>query len=176
MKDLLVKSLVFVCLLILGQGLAGCGWDRLGTYSDQWLYPEGVSSVYVEMFDNRTFRRGIEYELTDAVAKRIEVETPYKIVSDRDKADTVITGQIVSIGEAVLTGERNTGRPLEKEAQVQAIVSWKDMKTGRLLVDSAAVSASASFSNWQGQSFGYASAVASNRLAERIVELMQKSW
>ena len=55
------------------------------------------------MFDNRTFRRGIEYTLSDALAKRIESDTPYKIVSDRDRTDSVSSGQLVVITESILT-------------------------------------------------------------------------
>ncbi len=128
------------------------------------------------MFDNRSFWRGIEYELTDALAKRIEAQTPYKIVSNRDKADSVISGQIIEVRQSVISSERQTGRALEKEVELRAIVSWKDLKTGQLLLDSASVSDSASFSEWQNQSFNYASSLAANNLAERIVELMEKPW
>jgi len=151
--------------------LAGCGG-----YSNESLFPENVSSVYVEMFDNQSFRRGVEYELTDALAKRIEAQTPYKIISDRDLADTVISGQITAISESVLTSERETGRALERGVEVQAVVDWKNLKTGELLIDSKQVAASASFSQWQNQGFGYASALAANKLAGKIVELMEKQW
>jgi len=145
-------------------------------YSNESLFPEEVRSVYVEMFDSRSFRRGVEYELSDALAKRIEAETPYKIISSRDRADTVISGQILSIGESWVSSEREVGRALEKEVEVQAVVNWKNLKTGELLIDNQSVSASASYSEWQNQSFRYASTLAANNLARRIVELMEKEW
>ncbi len=146
-------------------------------YSDETLFPEDVDSVYVEMFDSRSFRRGVEHDwLTDALAKRIEADTPYKIISSRDRADTVISGQIVGIGELVLTSERETGRALEKEVQLRVVVNWKNLKTGELLIDNQSVAASASFSEWQNQGFNYASALAANNLARKIVELMEKEW
>jgi len=97
-----------LCLLT----LAGCAG-----YSNKSLYPKDVATVYVEMFDNQSFRRGIELELTDAMAKRIESQTPYKIISNRDKADTVISGQIMQAKESVLTTERQIGRALEKKCR-----------------------------------------------------------
>ena len=145
-------------------------------YSNESLFPEEVRSVYVEMFDSRSFRRGVEYELSDALAKRIEAETPYKIISSRDRADTVISGQILSIGESWLSSEREVGRALEKEVEVRAVVNWKNLKTGELLIDNQSVSASASYSEWQNQGFRYASTLAANNLARRIVELMEKEW
>ncbi|MHC4757014.1 MAG: hypothetical protein ACYTBP_18005, partial [Planctomycetota bacterium] len=89
--------LVLLCSCALCLGLCGC--SEIAGYSNEPLFPEQVSSVCLKMFDNQTFRRGVEYELSDALAKRIELETPYKIVSDADRADTVISGQIVSMGQ-----------------------------------------------------------------------------
>jgi predicted ABC-type ATPase len=152
--------------------VAGCE----GGYSNASLYPEGVGTVYVEMFNNQSFRRGIEYELTDALAKRIESRTPYKVVTSRDRADTVISGQIVQANESVLTTERQIGRALEKNVELHAVVSWKNLRTGELLIDNKTVSASASYSEWQHESFTYASTLAANSLAERIVELMETGW
>jgi flagellar basal body P-ring protein FlgI len=145
-------------------------------YSNESMFPEDVSSVCLEMFDNQTFRRGVEYELSDALAKRIEVDTPYKIVSDSDRADTVISGQIVSIGEMALSVDRDLGTVLEKEVQLQAVVNWKNLKTGQLMMDQLKVSASASYSEYQQQDFKYASTLAANNLARKIVELMERKW
>lgn len=84
---------------------AGCSG-----YSNKSLYSQDIKSVYVEMFDNTTFQRDLEYDLTDAIAKRIEAETPYKIISDRSRADTVLSGKITAIDTSPLTIERETGR------------------------------------------------------------------
>ena len=162
--------------LIAAVCLCLCGCAEMAGYSSESLFPEDVDSVYVQMFDNRSFRRGVEYELSDALAKRIEAETPYKIISSRDRADTVISGQIVQITESVLSRERQIGRALEKEVQLRAVVSWKNLKTGELLINNKSVNASANYSEWQNQGFGYASTLAANNLARRIVELMEKEW
>jgi hypothetical protein len=145
-------------------------------YSNESLFPKEVGSVYVEMFDNRSLWRGVEYTLTDALAKRIEAETPYKIISSRDRADSVISGQIVSISQFWVSTERESGRALEKEVELQATVNWKNLKTGELLINNQSVSASANYSGWQKQDFLYASNLAANNLARRIVELMEKEW
>jgi hypothetical protein len=148
----------------------------MGGYTDEPLYRSAVATVHVQMFENRSFRRGVEYEVTDALAKRIEAETPYKIVSNRDRADSVISGQLVSIGQSVLSIERETGRALEKEVALRAVVNWKNLKTGNLLIDSRSVIASGSYSEFQSQGFTYGSRLAANNLARRIVELMEEGW
>ena len=159
-------SLMLVYTLL---GLGFCGCAEMSGYSSESLFPEEVSSVCLEMFDNQSFRRGVEDELSEAA-------TPYKIISSKDRADTVISGQIVQVGELVLSVERETGRPLEREVLLRAVVNWKNLKTGELLIDNHTVSASASYSEYQKQDFSYASALAANKLARRIVELMEKEW
>jgi len=145
-------------------------------YSNEPLFPENVNSVCLKMFDNQSFRRGVEYDLSDALAKRIEVETPYKIVSNVDRADTVMSGQITSITEFTLSTDREIGTTLEKEVELRAVVDWKNLKTGDLLIDHQEVRASASYSPYQMQDFKYASSLAANNLARKIVELMERKW
>ena len=53
-----VGSAILVALMLIS---GGCG------YSNQSLYDEKISSVYVEMFDNQSFRRGIERPTTRAI-------------------------------------------------------------------------------------------------------------
>ena len=168
------SGLLMLLCTLLCLAFSGCG--KMSGYSNESLFPENVSSVYVEMFENQTFWRGVEYELTDALAKRIEAETPYKIISSRDRADTVISGQILSIDQFILSVERERGSALEKEVELRATVNWKNLKTGQLLIDSQLVSASASYSPLQEQGFKYASSLAANKLARKIVESMEKKW
>jgi hypothetical protein len=154
--------------------MTGCA--GLGGYSNRTLYPEDVRSVCLEMFDNRSFRRGVEYTLSDALAKRIEAATPYKIVSSKDRADSIMSGQLLSIDESSLTIERELARPLEKELVLTAVVNWKNLNTGQLMINSRTVTATASYSDFQDQDFTYASALAANKLAQKIVELMETNW
>jgi hypothetical protein len=154
--------------------LTGC--DEEGGYSTEPLFSDEISTVYVKMFDNKSFERGIEYELTDALAKRIEADTPYKVVSSIDRADSVISGSIARADRGVLSVERETARPLEKEIALIAMVNWKNLKTGQYLIESKSATASASWSEWQNQGMAYGSSLAANKLAERIVELMETPW
>ena len=165
-----INAVMFLCCA-LSMIVAGCGG-----YCDESLFPDDVGTVYVQMFDNRSFYRGVEYELTDALAKRIESQTPYKVVSKPDLADTVISGQLSDVDQSVISSERQTGRALEKQVHLRAVVNWKNLKTGELLLDSASANSSASFSQWQNQGLNYASSLAANNLAEKIVELMEKQW
>jgi hypothetical protein len=167
-------ALLLAAGALLTSGLTGCAAP--GGYSNQSLYPQDIRSVRLEMFDNRSFRRGVEYTLSDALAKRIEATTPYKIVSSADRADSVMSGQLLSISESSLSTERELARPLEKEVVLTATVNWKNLNTGQLMINSRTVTAAASYSDFQNQDFTYASALAANKLAQNIVELMETTW
>jgi len=170
----LPSATALLCCCLGALGLCGC--DGMAGYSNESLFPQNVESVRLEMFDNQTFRRGVEYELSDALSKRIEADTPYKIVTDADRADTVVSGQIVSIEELALSTDRNIGTVLESEVVLYAVVNWKNLKTGQLMIDHLTVDASASYSAYQMQDFKYASTLAANNLARKIVELMEGGW
>jgi len=167
-------TLYAILSTLLPLALTGCA-EKLG-YSDESLFPGNIKSVRLEMFDNLTFRRGTEYDLSDALAKRIESDTPYKIVTSADRADTVISGRITSIGNLGLSRERELGGILEQELEIVALVDWKNLKTGELLIEHETVRASASYTTLQNQDFQYASALVANKLAAKIVELMETEW
>ena len=166
-KIFLLMMIIFGAAFMLPQG--GCG------YSNSWAYPEQIQTVYVEMFDTSSFRRGYEYRLTDAICKNIESKTPYKIVSDRNVADSVLSGQM-SIGSTVLATDRYSATPIEKETLVSVRVTWKDLKTGNLLVDGQEVYASGSYSSQLGQTFESSANQAVSKAATRVVELMETPW
>ena len=168
------KTLISIIVIFVAAALipvAGCG----GGYQNSWLYPEQVQTVYVEMFDTTSFRRGHEFVLTDAICKRLEAQTPYKIVSDRNIADSVLSGQL-GIQSSVLATDRYSAKPIEQETLVNVRVTWKDLKTGRLLIDGEKVYASNSYSDPLGQTFEYSINRAVNKVAVRVVELMETPW
>ncbi|NLH15368.1 MAG: hypothetical protein GX455_02195 [Phycisphaerae bacterium] len=169
----LILPAVIAAFLICAAG--GCSVGGIQGYTNDWLHPQDVSSVYVEMFDTRSFRRGHEYALTSAICKQIEARTPYKIISNRDTADTILSGEM-TIGQGVLSSERYEGRPLEREVVIKVIFTWKNLKTGEILVNREQVMASGDFTDKLNQDFAYAADVAVHRAAERVVERMEQSW
>jgi len=174
-KFVAIRFWIMVCVMLCGMFafFGGCGEGGFEGYSNSWLVPSDVSTVYVKMFDSTGFRRGHEYTLTDAICKRIEAETPYKIVSNIDSAETVLSGT-VGISAGVIAGERYTGRPVEMEALATVTVSWKNLKTGEVLINNERVSTSSTYSTQLGQDLSYAADVAVNRAAEKVVELMER--
>ena len=80
-------------LLLLGW-LSGCAGYQIGNQS---LYPPDIHTVYVPMFESKSFRRDLGERLTEAVAKEIELKTPFKVVNDPN-ADSVLTGRLCTKG------------------------------------------------------------------------------
>ncbi|HEY8505380.1 MAG TPA: LPS assembly lipoprotein LptE, partial [Gemmataceae bacterium] len=83
---------------------AGCTSDGhfsvLG-YSTKPLYDEDIRTVYVPIFQNRVFQtgpyRGLEFQLTRALIREIEANTPFKVVSDPCRADTELLGTVLTL-------------------------------------------------------------------------------
>lgn len=168
----IINIAILVIVSVLSVFITGCGEG----YSNSWPYPEEVKTVYVEMFDSKSFRRDHEYDLTDAVCKRIESQTPYKIVSDRNVADSLLSGNIENINKTTLTMERKIGRPLENEARILIRVDWKNLQTGEMILQGKEVFSSATYSTYMGQDMEYAADLAVNKAAQKIVESMQNKF
>ena len=146
------------------------------SYRQSGLYNTRIKSVCLKMFDNRTFRRNIEYTLTDAIAKQISSRTPYRIVRKEGLADSVLSGQIVSVMESSISTDRPTGRPLEKAVHLSVVVTWKDLNSGQILIDNETIEMTSTYSDYLNQTFDYATRVATNEMAGRIVEMMEIPW
>ncbi|MEO0587208.1 MAG: LptE family protein [Planctomycetota bacterium] len=108
--------------------LGGCG------YSTQGVFPEEYRTVAVPVFENRTFYRGVELEMTEAVIKAIETRTPYRVVG-RAAADTVVRGSIVEIDQERLSRRRTGATPNQLEVRVRVDLVWEDARRAEAIDD-----------------------------------------
>ncbi len=169
--------------------LSGCAGYQIGNAS---LYRGDVRTVCVPMFESDSFRRNLGERLTEAVVKRIEEVTPYKVVGS-DVADSILGGRIVDgrIGGGRIVSdtkhvlaENRDGEPRHLETGLAVQVSWTDRR-GNLLGPSGnapllpillTVDQSTSFVPEAGQSFETARQLAIERLARQIVAQMEMPW
>ncbi len=147
----------------------GCG------YSSRPPYNTSVSTVAVPIFTNKTFRREWEFRLTEALDKNIESRTPYKL-AEQSKADTVLTGEIVDIREDVLTRQFGVNLPRETQLTIVVDFQWKDLRTGKVLVERKQFNRSATEIPEIGEHVADAEQAAVENLARAIVDQMQKDW
>lgn len=154
----------------------GCGYVVGSPYG-----PE-VRSVYVPTFSSVTFRRGLEYQLTEAVQKQIQMRTPYRLVQEAN-ADTRLTGKIISADKSLL-GETAFDDARELQLNLIVEVTWEDLRTGEILrqqnvplsPDIIRMTAQSEFAPEVGQSLATAERTAVDRLARNIVDMMETPW
>lgn len=171
------RSLVHLLLLVFSVLLAsGCGY-MLGpaTHHD-------VRTIYVPVFKTDSFRRNLDYLLTEAVQKEIKTRSGYRLADAHD-ADTILQGKIVDVRKNVLS-ETRFDDPREVQLMLGAEISWIDRRTGRVLQqrvfpigqELAQHSSQVSFAPEVGQSMATAQSDAVRRLAAQIVDLTEMPW
>jgi len=108
--------------------LSACTGDGHFTflgYTTKPNYDEKYKFVYVPIFKSAAFQsgplRGLEYEVTSAVQKQIELVTPYKVVSYREGAHTELIGTI-TLTPLALTNRNQLNEIREGEQAVQVDV------------------------------------------------------
>ena len=84
---------------------------------------------------SREFRRNIEFDLTEALKKHINADgTPYKL-APREKADSILQVELQEERQAAFAQDFKSRLPREKTVTLSVRVQWKDVHSGRLLVD-----------------------------------------
>lgn len=115
--------LVLACIVI----TSGC-------YQHKPLYKTEYKTVAVPIFENNTFYRNVEFDLTEALIKEIETRTPYKVV-DQSRADTLLTGTITLIEQELINRRADIGVVQQLEIQMYVDFNWKDLSSGKPIID-----------------------------------------
>jgi hypothetical protein len=149
--------------------LMGCG------YTMDRPFRKDIQSVHVPIFQSKEFRRNLEFQLTEALQKRIQLDTPYRI-ADKKHADTELTGEILEVRQATFGNDFNTGLPRETAATFVIAFRWKDLRSGEMLLERPRFIETVTYIRPVGERFFEGSERAVNRLAERIVEEMEDNW
>jgi len=149
----------------------GCG------YQHQALYPDSVRTVAVPIFDNRSFYRDVEREVTEAVIKEIELRTPYKVVAV-DRADSELTGTITQVEQSRLSRGRDGGLVQEGELRIRSNFAWQDRRTGQTLRQRRGLVTIGRYVPARPVSEPYQTAQyqAAQQLAYEIVSVMGAEW
>jgi len=145
------------------------------SYSNQPLYRSTIRTVYVDMFQSKEFRRGIEFQLTEALRKQIDRATPYKN-APREKADSILSGEVLEWREASIARDFITDRPRETAATLAVRYRWQDMRTGKILVDKPTFVTTVQYVRLVGETTYDARDNAANQAARKIVQSMETDW
>ena len=157
--------------------LAAAGWLSGCGYSTQQLFPDRYRSVSVDIFENRTFYRDVEFDLTEAVVKQIEQRTPYAH-RPANVADTVLTGAVTDVRTRQLSRTLTAGLPQEVELIVTIDFEWKDQRTGEVLVGRRGFSGVGRYIPTQPVAEGLevGQQAAAQRLAQDLVSSLRGGW
>jgi len=161
--------------LAAGLCLCGCGYSTERPFRTTSTEGKPLRTVSLDIFQSREFRRGLELQLTEALAKRIEAETPYRL-AHREKADTMLSGEIREIRQTTIGRDFRENRPRETAMTVVMSFQWKDLRTGNILVDRPSFIQTVDYVRPLNEDFYDASQEAMDKLAERIVEQLEGEW
>jgi hypothetical protein len=160
----------------------GCGGYRSGGAADddggyKWsgLYRPDVRTVAVPIFTSTSFDRGVEMALSKAVVNHLEATTPYK-VAPRERADTVLEGQVVDVAVSPLSTDRNAGIPQEQMLSLTVDFTWKDLRSGQILVQRRGFAQTATYYPTLGEGRFVGRQQAVEKLAIGIVQELQTDW
>jgi hypothetical protein len=172
---------VAVALVVTIVSAAGCGYSQSSSagsdsgYRWRSLYRRDVQTVAVPIFGNIDFHQGVEFSLTKAVVNTLEATTPYKVVS-RERADTILEGEIVRVEVSPVSYDRYTGIPQEQLVTIRVNFVWKDLRDGRILAQRRGFEQATTYypTLGEGQYVGDQKAV--EDLARGIVQELQSDW
>jgi len=176
---------ILISLLIAAAALAvtGCTIDPDGdpntAYTMESPYRKDIKSIAVPIWrrGKEEYRRDIEIRLTEAIVKRIEADTPYK-VTDKRSADTELTGTLRRVEQRVLS--YHTGSGSAREIQMRMVVDFTctDLRTGQEILDKKKFTATGEYILPApfNEDFFQGSEAAVNKAAERIVEQLYAKW
>jgi hypothetical protein len=159
---------------------SGCANYRMGARS---AYAADVQTVYVPMIQSNSYRQFMGEWLTEAIMKRIEEVTPYKVVPNSEQADSVLSVRINSDQKSVLM-ESFTDEPRELQFTLQVSADWVN-RNGQQLGQPLNVplpstlnpiGQSANIYPELGQSVSSAEMRDVQQLAMQIVSMMEAPW
>ncbi len=151
--------------------VGGCG------YSFRAPYDKTVQTVFVPMFKSQTFTRDVEKMLTELVQKEISRRTPYRLVSDPDRADTVLSGTVNFVDKNIVV-ESPFNLPRQLTRTVNASVNWvhnppTEAEKNR---QPTIISDTTNFVTEVGETSLTATYQLCQRLADQIVDMMEQPW
>jgi hypothetical protein len=145
--------------------VSGCG------YSQKSLIDRKINTIYISIFENNTFVRGIEFDIAKAVKDEIMSRTSLRIVQ-KDSADVIMTGEIGGSAQAALSQSRDN--IVESSVSISASVTLLDTRTGRSMGGGAG--GGASFIVDRGENVQSATEEAIANLARVLVDNLEEEW
>ena len=126
----LVWRTVRAVALLVALACGGCGYHVAGRAAN---LPSDWKTVAIPAFKNDTTAYRVEQRFTQAVIREFVTRTNYRVVQDKDSADGVLTGEVISIEANPATFEATTGQVTTMLVSVHAKVQLVDNQTQKVV-------------------------------------------
>jgi outer membrane lipopolysaccharide assembly protein LptE/RlpB len=121
---ILLNRIKIIGLILLGFVLvSSCGYR----FSGQGGFPEGVEKIFIEVFENRTNKTGIERIVTNQVVFEFTRQRDQSIASGVENADATLKGVIRTIRTQTIS---RVGTEVASEREVVMTVDLRLIKEG----------------------------------------------
>lgn len=161
------------CLFAVGLAALLLGAVGCAGYRTDSLFPAGARRIAVPVFENKTFFRLIEVDLTRSVCDELRVRPGIHVVSPED-ADIILEGTIEDVDQRVLA-ITDRQRPTEESATTKVRCRVVDARTG-LELKSFEESERVDFAVRSGEGLQTAQREAFYDLARKIVFQLESDW
>lgn len=158
-------SLGYMLIIVL---LYGCG------YTNKSLISGNIDSIYIPIFENLTFRRGLEFDLTRDLKNEIMSKTNLRI-TNKDDADSILHGTIKNFNEVLLT-QGVEDNIVESRVSLFVDIEMVDNRTGRTLTKVNGIRQDAEFIVSRGETLESATEEGLAALAKTIVNYLEEKW
>jgi len=132
----------------------------------------------VPIFENPTFYHGVEVQLTDAIIKELQRQTPYAVVNGGGGAQSTLSGTVTDVKMRQMTTNRRTGLVEDVAVSMSVDFTWRDNRSGRPILQRSQFTASEDFvpSRPTNERIELAEHAVVQELARAIVNEMRSKW
>lgn len=117
-------------MLAMSTLFAGCGYHVAGRND---TLPKSIHVIAVPALENKTTSYRIEQRLTAATVHEFLARTKYRVVSNPENADAVLSGKVLSLEAVPLLFDTATGRATTMLVSVKCEVTFEERETGKVL-------------------------------------------
>ena len=121
-----MKRLYLLTVLVLL--LAACGYHPVG----QGRFPDGVRTIQVSLFENRTYEPLLEDIVTNQVIEEFSRRRPLRVVSRENKADARLEGAVTGFQVSAISYDQDD-RIGQFRATVAIEAALRSFDDGRVL-------------------------------------------
>ena len=125
-------SLILLTMALVTAGCTSTGHLNIFGYTTEPTYDPSIRTVFVPIAKNATMRRGLEFQLTNAVIREIGSRPGYlRMVSCAEGADTELDLKIINWNKSVIiTTPTNQNRQAQLGLGIEVV--WKDLRPGKI--------------------------------------------